>query len=432
MAPDRYREETVFRVRSIVVTGGRRLAGEVRVAGAKNSALKLIAAALLAPGCSRITNVPDISDVATMVEVVSGLGARVERQEESLTIDATHLTSHEAPYDVVARMRASIAVLGPLVARLGKARVAMPGGCNIGSRKVDMHITGLQALGVEFDFEHGYIDAHAPSGLRGATVVLEFPSVGATENLLMAAVLAKGTTTIENAAREPEIADLAAFLSDLGACIEGAGNSTIVIQGVDRLHPAEHTVVADRIEAGTYLVAGALTGGPVTVRGAEPGDMEMVLFKLEQAGCDIDASSDAITVTRSGPIRPTDIQTLPYPGLPTDMQPQFMALLALAEGDCVITENVFESRFMFADELVRMGADIRIEGHHALVKGVPNLSGAPVRCPDLRAGAALVIAGLAAEGVTTVMDIQHIERGYDGFVAKLTELGAQVEIREDV
>jgi UDP-N-acetylglucosamine 1-carboxyvinyltransferase len=413
-------------VSPIIVRGGRPLSGEVRVAGAKNSALKLIAAALLAPGETCIRNVPDISDVATMGEVVSGLGAAVRRENDAIMVDAGNVVSYEAPYELVARMRASIAVLGPLVARLGRARVAMPGGCNIGSRKVDMHISGLQALGVEFEFEHGYIDASAPRGLRGAAVTLEFPSVGATENLLMAAVLADGTTVVENAAREPEIADLAGLLVSMGARISGAGTSTVTIEGVESLHPAEHAVVGDRIEAGTFLVAGALTGGPVTVKGVDPSHLEMVLVKLEQAGCEVESGPDHVTVTRRGALRPTDIQTLPYPGFPTDMQPQFMALMARAEGGCVITENVFENRFMFADELVRMGADIRIEGHHALVKGVETLSGAPVRCPDLRAGAALVLAGLVAEGETEVTDTFHIERGYEGFVGKLAALGADI------
>ena len=403
------------------------MSGEVRVAGAKNSALKLIAAALLAPGESRISNVPDISDVATMAEVVSGLGARVRREGDAIIVDATDLDSYETPYELVARMRASIAVLGPLVARFGRAHVAMPGGCNIGSRKVDMHISGLQALGVEFSFEHGYIDASAPGGLHGAAVTLEFPSVGATENLLMAAVLAKGPTVIENAAREPEIADLAAMLAEMGAHIEGAGTSTVTVEGVDALHPADHAVTGDRIEAGTFLAAGAMTGGPVTVTGVDPVHLEMVLRKLEQAGCEVETGDDRVKVSRSGPLLPTDVQTLPYPGFPTDMQPQFMALMARAEGSCVITENVFENRFMFADELVRMGADIRIEGHHALVKGVDMLSGAPVRCPDLRAGAALVLAGLVAEGETEVSDTFHIDRGYEGFVEKLRMLGADVE-----
>jgi UDP-N-acetylglucosamine 1-carboxyvinyltransferase len=316
----------------IVVRGGRTLTGEVRVAGAKNSALKLIAASLLAPGRSRLTNVPNISDVATMAEVVAGVGAIVEREDHALSIDATELTSYEAPYEVVSRMRASITVLGPLVARLGRARVAMPGGCNIGSRKVDMHIRGLEALGVHFELEHGYIEASTPEGLHGADVALEFPSVGATENLLMAAVLAEGRTTIENAAREPEIGDLVHFLQALGAQIEGGGTETIVIDGVEQLTATEHAVVGDRIEAGTYLVAGALGGGPVTVRGADPDHMNMVLLKLEHAGYAIDATPGAITVRRNGPVKATDIQTLPYPGFPTDMQPQLMAVMALAEG----------------------------------------------------------------------------------------------------
>lgn len=415
-------------MRPIIVRGGAPLSGEVRAEGAKNSALKLMAASLLAAGTTRISNVPDISDVATMAEVVSGLGAVVQREEDSVTIDATRLTSAEAPYEVVSRMRASIAVLGPLVARMGRARVAMPGGCNIGSRKVDMHIAGLQSLGVDFEFEHGYIEATVRGRLTGAQVLLEFPSVGATENLLMAAVLAHGTTVIDNAAREPEIVDLAALLSAMGARIGGAGTATIEVEGVDSLSAATHSVVGDRIEGATYLVAGALTGGPVTVHGIDPAHMEMVLRKLDQAGCDIETSADSVTISRSGPLRATDVQTLPFPGFPTDMQPQFMALMAVAEGDCVITENVFENRFMFADELVRMGADIRIEGHHALVKGVPGLSGAPVRSPDLRAGAALVLAGLVAEGETHVGDTEHIFRGYEGFVPKLAALGADIRI----
>jgi len=415
---------------SMIVSNGRRLSGEVRVAGAKNSALKLIAAALLAPGTSRIRNVPDISDVGTMIEVVSGLGAAVQREDHCIAVDATEITSVEAPYEIVARMRASITVLGPLLARLGCARVAMPGGCNIGSRKVDMHISGLEALGVKFLFEHGYIDASAPDGLCGANVTLEFPSVGATENTLMTAVRAEGTTVIENAAREPEIADLAVFLNSMGARVSGAGTSTMVIEGVEALHPAEHVVLGDRIEAGTYLVAGALTGGPVTVRGVDPSHMEMVLLKLGHAGCLVEIGDDHVKITRKRPVQSVDVQTLPYPGFPTDMQPQFMALMAIAEGDCVITENVFENRFMFADEIIRMGADIRIEGHHALIKGVPRLSGAPVRCPDLRAGAALVLAGLVAAGRTEVVGTHHIERGYEGLIEKLTALGADIEVRE--
>jgi UDP-N-acetylglucosamine 1-carboxyvinyltransferase len=417
---------------SIIVRGRAPLCGVVRVEGAKNSALKLIAAALLTPGVSRLSNVPDIADVDVMCEVVAGLGASISRSGHELTLDATNLTSFEAPYEIVVRMRASIAVLGPLVARLGEAKVAMPGGCNIGSRKVDMHIRGLQELGVEISLGHGYIHATAPGdGLRAARVILDFPSVGATENLLMAAVLARGTTVLENAAREPEIADLVAFLNAMGARIEGNG-STLEIVGVDALHPANHSVVGDRIEAGTFLVAGALTGGPVTVLGFEPSHLDMVLAKLKQSGSSIELHHDGVTVRRDGPIRTADIQTLPYPGFPTDMQAQFMALLSLAEGRSVITENVFENRFMFADELSRMGADIRIEHHHALLQGVSQLSGAPVRSPDLRGGAALVLAGLVADGETVVRDVFHIDRGYERFVEKLASLGADIRRAADV
>ncbi|MDA3937242.1 MAG: UDP-N-acetylglucosamine 1-carboxyvinyltransferase [Actinomycetota bacterium] len=415
----------------IEVRGGRALHGEVRVEGAKNSVLKLMAASLLAPGVSRITNVPTISDIGVMAEVIGGLGALVVRSDHELTVDATTLTSFEAPYEMVSRMRASIAVLGPLVARLGQAKVAMPGGCNIGSRKIDMHIRGLQELGVRIEFGHGYIHATAPEGLKGADVMLDFPSVGATENLLMAAVLAEGTTVIDNAAREPEIADLTAFLVGMGADIQGAGSPTITVTGVDALHPVEHRVVGDRIEAGTFLVAGALCGGPVTVRGFNPKHLELVLTKLRAAGCEVIVLPDGVTIERTSIARPVDVQTLPYPGFPTDMQAQFMALMALSDGDCIITENVFENRFMFADELVRMGADVRIEAHHAIVKGVRGLSGAPVRSPDLRGGAALVLAALVAEGCTRINDVHHIERGYERFVEKLAALGADIVMKAD-
>ncbi len=415
---------------SIIVTGGRPLSGEVRVGGAKNSALKLMAAALLAPGVSVVENVPAITDVATMADVLRGLGVGVERQDHTLRIDATTITSHEAPYELVARMRASIIVLGPLVARLGRARVAMPGGCNIGSRKIDMHIRGLQDLGVAIELGHGYIEATAPDGLHGAHVILDFPSVGATENLLMAGGAGEGSTTIENAAREPEIGDLVDMLIAMGARIEGRGSATLVVTGTDELAPVRHTTVGDRIEAGTFLVAGALTGGPVTVRGVVPGHLEMVLTKLEQAGSDVGGLADGVTIRRDRPIRPVDVATLPYPGFPTDMQAQFMALMSLADGSSVITENVFENRFMFADEIRRMGADITIEGHRALVRGTDRLSGAPVICPDLRGGAALVLAGLVAEGETVVTEVEHILRGYESFTEKLRSLGADVRLAD--
>ena len=397
---------------AIVVTGGRPLRGSVRVGGAKNSALKLMAASLLAPGVTTLRNVPDISDVALMARVLEHLGATVERSDHVLTIDATTLTSHEAPYELVVRMRASTCVLGSLVGRLGRAHVAMPGGCNIGSRKVDMHISGLAELGVRVSTEHGYIDAVGEP--RGDRVALDFPSVGATENLLMAAVTGHGTTVIDNAAREPEIVDLARFLQEMGGRIEGAGSPTITIEGVETLEPITHEVVGDRIEASTFLCAGALDPGPVTVIGFDPAHVELVLSKLEQAGCSLDVGDDAVTISRAGPILPVDVQTLPYPGFPTDLQAPFMALMALADGDCAITENVFENRFMFADEIGRMGADIRIDGHHALVRGVPALSAAPVRCPDLRGGAALVLAGLVAHGRTVVTEGAGRGREQDG------------------
>lgn len=413
---------------SIIVTGGRPLSGTVRVGGAKNSALKLMAAAVLAAGESVIHNVPEISDVDLMARVLEGLGVRVTRDGHSVRIDASTVTSVETPYELVAQMRASIVILGPLVARFGRARVAMPGGCNIGSRKIDMHVHGLEHLGAEIVFEHGYIDALAPDGLAGAQVILDFPSVGATENLLMASVLAQGTTVIENAAREPEISDLVDMLVGMGARISGRGSSTLVIEGVSTLSPVEHMTIGDRIEAGTFLVAGALTGGPVTVTGFDPRYLEMLFTKMRLAGCVLDVQGDSVTVTRSGAITPVDVATLPYPGFATDMQAQYMALMALAEGDSVITENVFENRFMFADEIKRMGADIDIEGHRALVRGVRTLQGAPVVCPDLRGGAALVLAGLVAEGDTVVTDIHHIMRGYEDFTGKLASLGADIRL----
>ena len=416
---------------SILVEGHHQLAGTVRVGGAKNSALKLMAAALLAAGESIIHNVPDISDVEIMAQVLRGLGARVTREGHSVRVDASEIESVETSYELVAQMRASIVVLGPLVARFGHARVAMPGGCNIGSRKIDMHVGGLEHLGARVAFEHGFIDATAPEGLHGVHVVLDFPSVGATENLLMAAVLAHGTTVIENAAREPEIGDLVDMLHAMGASIDGRGSSALEVHGVTALYPVEHTTIGDRIEAGTFLVAGALTGGPVTVTGFDPAHLDMLCQKLERAGCEITLLPDGVTIRRDGPVRPVDVATLPHPGFPTDMQAQFMALMAIAEGSCVITENVFESRFMFADEIKRMGADIDIEGHRAFVRGVSRLEGAPVCSPDLRGGAALVLAGLVADGQTRITAIHHIQRGYEDFTGKLASLGACVELVED-
>ena len=412
----------------IVVEGGAPLSGTVFVSGAKNSALKLMAASLLGCGSSRIDNVPLISDIDIMAEVLRRLGATVSREGHSLTVDTSSVDSYRTPYELVSKMRASISVLGALIGRFGNACVAMPGGCQIGARKIDMHLVGLQALGVEFTMEHGNLRASTPDGLKGAEVVLDFPSVGATENLLMAAVVAEGRTVLGNAAREPEIVDLANMLNAMGARVSGAGSALIEVEGVPlgSMHPCAHRTVGDRIEAGTFLVGGALTGGPVTVRGIDPAFLRMALVKLESMGCEVQVGEDSVTVRRNRPLVPTDIQTLPHPGFPTDLQAQFMLLASCAEGMSVITENVFENRFMFASELARMGANIAIEDHHAIVRGACALQGADVSSTDLRAGAALVLAGLVADGQTRVHKVQHIDRGYEDYVGKLGALGARV------
>ncbi len=413
----------------IVVEGNNTLAGEVTVAGAKNSALKLIAATLLGQGKSTLCNVPLISDINIMSEVLRRLGAKVVRNDHTLTIDTSSVQSHETPYELVSKMRASISVLGPLIGRFGRARVAMPGGCQIGARKIDMHLVGLEALGVVFEIDHGFLEASTPNGLNGAHVVLEFPSVGATENLLMAAVAAEGKTVIENAACEPEIVDLARMLNSMGAQISGAGTSVIEIEGValSSLHPCCHTTVGDRIEAGTFLVGGALTGGPVVVRGIDPSFLRVALVKFEAMGCIVETGADWISIKRIEPLISTDIQTLPHPGFPTDLQAQFMLLAAMAQDLSVITENVFENRFMFAAELRRMGAEITIENHHSFVRGSSRLQGADVSSTDLRAGAALVLAGIVAEGQTRIHGIEHIDRGYEDYAGKLVSLGADVK-----
>lgn len=414
----------------IRVEGGHLIEGRVAVSGAKNSALKLMAATLLAPGATTLENVPNISDVHVMGKVLKRMGATIDvLDEHTLRIDTSKVDSFEAPYELVAKMRASTAVMGPLLGRFGRAKIAMPGGCNLGARKIDMHILGLEAVGVEFDTDHGYIHATAPNGLSGASVILEFASVGATENLIMAAVRAKGTTVIDNAAREPEIVDLANMLNEMGARISGAGTPVVTIEGVDELHPVTHRVVGDRIEAGTFVVAGALMAGPVGVEvvGFNPHHLGMVIKKFEDMGVDIERIEEGVRVHRCESIEPVDIQTLPFPGFPTDMQAQVMVLSALANGNSIITENIFENRFMFASELVRMGADIRVEGHHAMIHGVEGFSGAQVTSPDLRGGAALVVAGLLAEGYTEVSAIHHIDRGYERFVDKLSSLGAVIE-----
>ncbi|HEU4526367.1 MAG TPA: UDP-N-acetylglucosamine 1-carboxyvinyltransferase [Actinomycetota bacterium] len=409
----------------LLVTGGTRLSGAVRISGAKNSALKLQAAVLLADGRSRIENVPRIQDCLTMVEVLDHLGAATSWDGGALTIDTTGVRPIETPYELVSRMRASILVLGPLLARFGRAQVAMPGGCNIGSRKIDLHLRGLERMGARFEQEHGVLEARAER-LHGAVVTLDFPSVGATENLLMAAVAARGTTTIENGAREPEIADLADMLTSMGARIDGVGTPTIQVEGVDAFSPVEHRVIPDRVEAGTFAIATCATLGDVVLRDARPDHMDLVLSKLADTGADVTTVEDGVAISMPERPRAADLVTLPYPGFPTDLQPQMMAMLAAAEGTSIVTENVFESRFMFVDELNRMGADIRTEGHHAVIRGVERLSAAPVRALDIRAGAAMVIAALAADGVTQVEDMHHVDRGYEDFEAKLTALGAVV------
>jgi UDP-N-acetylglucosamine 1-carboxyvinyltransferase len=408
------------------VSGGTRLVGEASIGGAKNSALKLMAAALLAEGRTVIHGAPDIADCRTMTEVLDRLRVQVERKDDQVAIDASGALGIETPYDLVRRMRASILVLGPLLARQGRARVALPGGCNIGRRKIDLHLRGLERMGAEFSYDHGYLVGTVDGRLRGAVLSLDFPSVGATENLLMAAAAAAGTTVIENAAREPEIQDLAAFLSAMGARIHGAGTPTIEVEGADPLLAVDHTVIPDRIEAGTFALAACVTGGDVLLRGARPDHLDLVLAKLEEAGASITDRDDGVRVAMAGRPRAVDLVTLPYPGFPTDLQPPMMALLAGAEGTSILTENVFESRFMFVDELNRMGSDIRTEGHHAVVRGVDRLSSAPVRALDLRAGAALILAALGADGVTEIADVGHVDRGYEDIDGKLSALGAEI------
>lgn len=400
----------------------------MRVTGAKNSVLKLMAAALLAQGRTVLHEVPDILDVSIMAELLRRLGCVVDYDASLATvaIDVPERPEHRADYDLVRRMRASICVLGPLVSRCGEADVALPGGDNIGSRGLDMHVSGLQRMGAQVTSEHGYLIAAAPEGLRGANIWLDFPSVGATETLLMAAVRARGTTVIDNAAREPEIVDICSMLVAMGARIDGVGSSTLEVHGVDTLVPAEHTTVSDRIVAGTWAVGAALTQGDVTVTNADAEHLEIALDKLVTAGADISMSPDGFRVRMDRRPAAVDIVTLPYPGFPTDLQPQFIALNAIAEGSALVTENLFEARFRFVHELARLGADVQTEGHHALVRGRPVLSGAPVEATDIRAGAGLVLAGLVAEGTTTVHEFQHVDRGYAGFVTDLQRLGAQI------
>jgi UDP-N-acetylglucosamine 1-carboxyvinyltransferase len=403
------------------------LHGEVVLSGAKNSILKLMAACLLTEGETRLRAIPEITDVVVMSEVLESIGARVTRADDgALGIDTPAVIVPVAPYELVEKMRASVVVLGPLLARHGRARVSLPGGDDFGSRPIDIHLKALADLGAEFSTEHGYVEGRCDR-LVGTRVVLEFPSHTATDNVLMAAVLAKGTTVIENAAREPEVADLATLLRAMGAHIDGDGTSRIEIEGVDELHPAEHTAIPDRIEAATFLAAVGLSGGEIRVRGARAEHMDMLLHKLVEMGMGIEIETTGILARAPERLRSVDAATLPYPGVATDYKPLLVTMLSLASGVAVVTENLFAGRFRYVDELRRMGADIHTEGHHAIVRGVDRLSGARVRAPDIRAGAALVLAGLVAEGETEVDGIAHVDRGYERFEEKLAGLGAEVE-----
>ncbi len=410
----------------IIVRRSGPLEGQVRINGAKNSALKLMAACTLAPGTYRLANVPAITDVDTMAEVLRALGLRVSSPGPGiLEIVRPDEIVPEAPYELVERMRASIVVLGPLLATCGEARIALPGGDDFGPRPIDMHLRGLELLGARFEAAHGYIHAEADH-LVGARVLLEFPSVGATENVMMAAVRAKGETVIENAAREPEIADLAAFLNRMGARILGAGTPTISIEGVDELAPVEHPVVPDRIEAATYLAAVGVAGGEVTLVGARPDHMDMLCQKVGEMGVRTSTDPEGLWAMANRRLRSVDVATLPYPGVATDYKPFLVAMLSVADGVSIVTENLFSGRFRYVDELVRMGADIRTEGHHAVIRGRERLSGAPVRCHDIRAGAALVVAALGAEGETEIRDPHHLDRGYADLVPQLEAIGADI------
>ncbi len=414
----------------IVIKGGISLAGEVQVSGAKNSALPLLFATLLADGRSEICNIPHLRDINTAVKLLRELGAEVSFTADCIQVDATKIRSIEASYDLVKTMRASVLVLGPLLARCGHARVSLPGGCAIGARPINLHLKGLEALGATIKLDHGYVEATAKQ-LRGAKISLDMPTVGGTENLLMAASLADGETVLENAAREPEIVQLAEALNSMGAKIEGAGTAIIHVQGVEKLQPLKCSVIPDRIEAGTFMIAAAITGGNVLVRGAVQADQEALISKMLEAGVKIYPEADGLRVIGPQQLKPVDVRTGVFPGFPTDMQAQFMALMTKAEGTSRISETVFENRFMHVCELQRMGADIQIDGHSAIIRGNSNLTGAPVMATDLRASASLILAGLAAENTTEVSRIYHLDRGYEKIEKKLAALGADVRREQE-
>jgi UDP-N-acetylglucosamine 1-carboxyvinyltransferase len=410
------------------VVGGARLSGVVKVSGAKNSALKLMAATLLAPGKSTITNLPDIADVEYMAELLTRLGCKVQisKDKSEVAIDVPNEIAHRADYDLVRKLRASINVLGPLVTRVKKAEVALPGGDAIGSRGLDFHIDGLTQMGAQVHSEHGYVIAEAPTGLVGAAITLEFPSVGATENIMTAAVLAKGVTTIDNAAREPDVVDLGEFLIAMGAKISGLGSHTIEVTGVAKLNPATHATLPDRIVAGTWAFAAAMTRGDITIENGRVDHLELPLDKLVAAGAVITTTENGFRVKMDRRPSAVDVATLPYPGFPTDLQPMVITLNAIADGTSLVTENVFEGRFMFVNELLRLGAKVSVDGHHAAITGIKQLSAAPVAATDIRAGAGLVLAALVSDGETIIEDAFHIDRGYPDFARQLTELGADV------
>ena len=417
----------------LIVKGGNRLVGAVKTSGAKNAVLPIIAASILGTTPSHLDEVPMLEDVHTISEVLKCLGLAVKCSPEKnvLDIDSTSITSYEAPYELVRTMRASFLVMGSLLARIGKARISMPGGCAIGARPIDIHLKGFEALGVKIEQGHGYIEASAPEGLKGTSIYFDFPSVGATENIMMAASLAEGTTILENVAEEPEIVDLANYLNKMGAKIRGAGTDTIRIEGVDKLHGADYTIIPDRIEAGTYMIAAAMTGGDVVVENVLPEHQKPLIAKLREAGAVVEEDIDKVRVIGQNPLKAVSIKTLPYPGFPTDMQAQMMAMMVIAEGRSKVTETVFENRFMHVVELNRMGAQISTEGRSAVIDGPSKLTGCDVRATDLRAGAAMILAGLVAEGTTRIGDLHHIDRGYENIVAKLKNLGADIE-RVDV
>lgn len=409
----------------IVIAGGKPLKGEVMISGAKNAALPILAATLLAPGQHTLTNVPNLADIRTAKKLLGNLGVQFTALEEGLQVDSTDLISWEAPYDLVKTMRAAVLVLGPLVARLGKARVSLPGGCAIGARPINLHLKGLEEMGVKVTLEHGYVQATVKR-LEGAEIILDFPTVTGTENLLMAATLARGRTVIKNAAQEPEVSDLAKFLQSMGAQITGIGTDVLIIDGVKSLQATSYRIMPDRIEAGTYLAAAAITRGDVIIRGAPVDHMTAVIDKFLEAGVRLKISQDTIHVRPGGALNGVDIKTMPYPGFPTDMQAQFMATMTLAKGVSVITETIFEKRFMHVSELRRLGADIVVSGNQAVVRGTKTLQGAPVMATDLRASASLVLAGLGAQGQTEVHRVYHLDRGYERLEQKLSALGANI------